>query len=100
MTCGWPRPPVDSGSFTPAKSGSFDVTGTSLPPFGIHHALSPVFMLYAVTPPSFFGLKIETPPIVVPVLRPSKPPRPAPVGWYPAGAGSAPILPQLSCGEL
>ena len=62
----------------------------------------PLFMSYAVTPPNGFGLRIETPPMVLPFARPSKPrPRCVPAcATYPAGAGSAPNKPQLSCGEL
>ena len=69
MTCGWPPAPT-GGSVTPANIGSVLVTGLN-PPFGIHHALSPVFMLYAVTPPISFGLTIDTPPMTTsrPELR-------------------------------
>src|SRR5438094_994725 len=99
MTCACPRPGC-GGKVTPAKSGSFDVTGVVMP-FGIHQILSPLFMSYAVTPPYCFGLRIETPPMVVPNARPSKPfPRPAPASaTYPGGGGSAPSKPQLSCGD-
>ena len=38
--------PGCGGSVTPAKSGSFVVTGV-LMPFGIHQILSPLFMSYA-----------------------------------------------------
>src|SRR5947207_8142305 len=95
-----PRPGC-GGRVTPANSGSLDATGVVMP-FGIHQILSPAFMSYAVTPPNGLGLRIETPPIVVPTARPSKLlPRSQPVcETYPGGAGSAPNKPQLSCGEL
>ena len=69
MTCAWPRPAGCGGSFTPANSAASGDAGcgvgtTIWPPFGIHHALSPVFMLYAVMPPSSRGLRIEMPAIV------------------------------------
>jgi len=64
--------PGCGGRATPANNGSFDVTGVIMP-FGIHQILSPEFMSYAVTPPNCFGLRIDTPPIVEPAERPSKP---------------------------
>src|SRR5437764_6243635 len=100
MICACPRPGC-GGSVTPVKSGSVVVTGVVIP-LGIHQILSPEFMSYAVTPPNGLGLRIETPPIIDPLARPSKPfPRAAPAcATYPAGAGRAPNKPQLSCGEL
>src|SRR5690348_1175270 len=100
MICAWPRPGC-GGRLTPANNESFVITGVLIP-FGIHQILSPVFMSYAVTPPSCFGLRIDTPPIIDPAARPSKPrPRCAPAcATYPGGAGKAPNKPQLSCGEL
>src|SRR5215471_14760047 len=114
MTCGCPRPDPCRGSVTPANNGSFDVGVVQIPPFGIHHVLSPVFRLYAVTPPNSFGLRIDTPPIVDvpgaalagskgaagagaappppprPPPPPPRPPRPPLGGTYPGGGGIAP----------
>src|SRR5215211_3181178 len=100
MICAWPRPPC-GGSVTPANSGDVLVTGI-MPTLGAHHFLSPLFMSYAVIPPYCFGFTMDTPPIIEPLERPSKsPPRsPRSGGLYPAGGGSAPNKPQLSCGEL
>src|SRR5438045_6624133 len=86
MTCGCPPAPT-GGSVMPANIGSLLVTGLN-PPFGIHQALSPVFMLYAVTPPISFGLAMLTPPTVVPPPRPPPPPRPA--GGGTPGSPAAP----------
>src|SRR5207237_6851224 len=97
--CACPEPPR-AGNFTPANSGSLLVTGI-MPPFGVHHFLSPLFMSYAVTPPYSFGLRIETPPICENAPRLEKPSPCVPACFtYPGGVGSAPIKPQLSCGEL
>src|SRR6266513_5231710 len=88
------------GSVTPAKRGLLLVTGV-IPPFELHHILSPLFMLYAVTPPYSFGFTIDTPPICENAARFEKPSSGEPaMRTYPGGAGSAPINPQLSCGEL
>ena len=78
-------------------------TGSSWPPFGIHQALSPVFMLYAVMPPSSFGLTIDTPPMLCAARRVAKPPPHALAvarACSPAAAAARRAQPQLSCGEL
>ena len=69
ITSGWPPSAGIFGSVTPAKSGSFVVCSRQRLPFGTHHFLSPVFRSYAVMPPISFGLRIETPPIVVGARR-------------------------------
>src|SRR6185503_12012791 len=99
MTCACPLAGC-GGSLTPAKSGSVLVTGVN-PPFDDHHFLSPEFMLYAVIPPTSLGLRIETPPIFENASRLENPSPWSPACFtYPAGAGRAPINPQLSRGEL
>src|SRR5688572_10918886 len=108
MICACP-PAGCGGKVTPAKSGSVVVIVVN-PPLGIHQLLSPLFMSYAVIPPSCFGFRMlmatfglaaERPPAMrVALPRPSKPPpRPAGLGVYPGGGGSAPIKPQLSRDE-
>src|SRR5215467_8997654 len=99
MTSAWPPIAGIFGRFTPAKNGSVDVCSRHRLPFGTHHFLSPVFMSYAVMPPSSRGLRIETPPIVVGERAPKSGPSDS-GSLYPGGGLSAPSLPQLLCGWL